>query len=85
MAEVITADSIRTALRKGQPAPVYIFHGEEGFYTDMLSAEIEKLVAEEDRDFDLSILYAPETEPGAVIEAARQYPMMAQRRVVIVR
>lgn len=85
MAEVITADSIRTTLRKGQPAPVYIFHGEEGFYTDMLSAEIEKLVAEEDRDFDLSILYAPETEPGAVIEAARQYPMMAQRRVVIVR
>lgn len=85
MADMLTADSIRRAIRKGDAAPVYLLHGDEGFYTDMLSAEIEKLVPEENRDFDLSLLYAPETPPGAVIEAARRYPMMSERQVVIVR
>lgn len=85
MAETPTADSIRRAIRKGDVAPVYLLHGEEGFYTDLIAKEIENLVAPDDRDFDLTLLYAPETEPGAVIEAARRYPMMSARQVVIVR
>ncbi len=85
MAETPTADSIRRSLRKGEAAPVYLLHGEEGFYADLISKEVENLVAPDDRDFDLTMLYAPETEPGAVIEAARRYPMMSARQVVIVR
>lgn len=85
MAETPTADSIRRALRKGDVAPVYLLHGEEGFYTDLIAKEVENLVAPDDRDFDLTMLYAPETEPAAVVEAARRYPMMSARQVVIVR
>lgn len=85
MAETLTADSIRRALRRGEVAPVYLLHGEEGFYTDLIAREVENLVAPDDRDFDLTMLYAPETEPAAVIEAARRYPMMSARQVVIVR
>lgn len=85
MAEAVTADSVRRALRRGDAAPVYLLHGDEGFYTDLIAEEIEKLVAPDDRDFDLTLLYAPETEPAAVVEAARRYPMMAERQVVIVR
>lgn len=85
MAETPTADSIRRALRKGEVAPVYLLHGEEGFYTDLIAREVEGLVAPEDKDFDLTTLYAPEAEPAAVIEAARRYPMMSARQVVVVR
>lgn len=85
MAETPTVDSVRRALKRGEAAPVYLLHGEEGFFTDLVSGEIEKLVAVDDRDFDLTMMYAPETEPGAVIEAARRYPMMSARQVVIVR
>lgn len=85
MAEITTVDTIRRAIRNGQPAPVYLLHGEEGFFTDLVARDIEGLVAQDDRDFDLTMLYAPETEPAAVIEAARRYPMMAARQVVIVR
>lgn len=81
----MTADSVRRALARGEAAPVYLLHGEEGFFTDLISGDIEKLISAEDRDFDLTVLYAPETEPAAVIEAARRYPMMSQRQVVIVR
>ena len=74
MADAITADSVRRALRKGEVAPVYLLHGEEGFYTDLIAGEIEKLVSPDDRDFDLTLLYAPQTEPAAVVGAAGRCP-----------
>lgn len=85
MADTLTADTIRRALRRGEAAPVYLLHGDEGFYTDLIAKEVEALVAPDDRDFDLTLLYAPEAEPSAVVEAARRYPMMSARQVVVVR
>jgi len=85
MADSPTVDSVRRALREGRPASVYLLHGEEGFFTDLIAREVEGLVAPDDRDFDLTTLYATSTEPAAVIEAARRYPMMSERQVVIVR
>ena len=85
MAETPTFQSIQAQLRSGRPAPVYILHGEEGYYIDALSHAFEELVAEADRDFNLTILYAPQTEPAQVIDACKRYPMMADRQVVILR
>lgn len=85
MADTLTVDSLRRSLRNGEVAPVYLLHGDEGFFTDLIAKDIENLVSQEDRDFDLTLLYATEAEPGAVIEAARRYPMMSARQVVIVR
>lgn len=85
MAEKMTFESIMADIRNGVVAPVYLLHGEEGFFIDRISKELEGLVAPEDRDFDLSLMYAPENHPGAVIEAARRYPMMSPRQVMIVR
>lgn len=85
MAESLTADSVRRDIHNGKIAPVYLLHGEEGFFTDLIAKELEGLVAPDDRDFDLTLIYAPESTPGAVIEAARRYPMMSPRQVVIVR
>lgn len=85
MADAATFQSISAALTKGTAAPVYILHGEEGYYIDMLSRQIEALVAEGDRDFNLTVLYASQTEPAAVVEACKRYPMMADRQVVVLR
>jgi DNA polymerase-3 subunit delta len=62
-----------------------LLHGEEGFYLDLIAKDVENLVAPDDRDFDLSMMYATQSTPAAVIEAARRYPMMSPRQVVIVR
>lgn len=85
MAEAVTFQAVSDAIRKGRLAPVYMLHGEEGFYIDALSKCIEETVPEADRDFNLTVLYASQTEPAAVIEACRRYPMMTDRQVVILR
>lgn len=66
-------------------APVYLLHGEEGYYIDELLKDFEALVPEEERDFNLYVLYAPETGMDAVMDVCHRYPMMAERQVVIVK
>ncbi len=70
--------------RKGL-APVYLLHGEEGYYTDRLVEAFENLLTEEERDFNLYQLYGAQTTPEQVAEACRRYPMMADRVVVILK
>jgi DNA polymerase-3 subunit delta len=72
-------------LRSGNPRPVYFFCGEESFYTDALQEEIEALLPVELRDFNMDILYGTEQTLEKVLGVARSYPMMAERRIVILR
>lgn len=85
MAEAITYTQLATELRKRQLRPVYLLHGEEGYYIDKLVRMVEACVPETDRDFNLFTLYAPETDPNTVMDACRQYPMMGDRIVVILK
>ena len=66
-------------------SPVYLLHGEEGYYIDELVKDFEALVPEEERDFNLYTLYAPESGVEAVMDVCHRYPMMAERQVVIVK
>jgi DNA polymerase-3 subunit delta len=60
--------------------------GEEPYYIDLLSDYIvAQALTEDERDFNLTILYGPQTTGEEVINAAKRYPMMAERQVVVVR
>jgi len=66
--------------------PVYFLMGDEPWYIDAISDYIEgHIIAEEERDFNLSILYGRETDVSSIIATAKEYPMMAEHRVVIVK
>lgn len=78
-------DLARSIAKGDDLAPVYVLHGEEGYYIDRLTALFEQTVPEADRDFNLQTLYAPETTMATVHEACRRFPMMADRQVVIVK
>ena len=84
-APAVTYDSLCRQLAAGQFAPVYLLHGEEGYYIDDLVRRFESILSEEEREFNLHVLYAPEVEPGAIMDLCMQYPMMADRQVVIVK
>ncbi len=71
--------------KKTALAPVYLLHGEEGFFIDHLLKLAEQMVPEQDRDFNLYMMYAPQVEGDTVIDACRRYPMMADRQVVILK
>lgn len=72
-------------LRSSDVKPVYAFFGEETFFIDRLQDAAVETVPEESRDFNLDILYGQDVKANSVIDMCRSYPMMAERRVVIVR
>lgn len=72
-------------IRSGQLSPVYLIHGEEGYYIDQLVKLFEQILPEADREFNQYILYAPETSMNRVGDLCYRYPMMAERQIVIVK
>lgn len=65
--------------------PVYYFYGDEVFFIDLLQREVEKLIPDEQKDFNFDLIYGSDSSPAKVIDLARSFPMMSERRVVIVR
>jgi DNA polymerase III subunit delta len=72
-------------LRSPDIKPVYAFFGEETFFLDRLQDAAIAVIPEEARDFNLDVLYGDEVKVDKVITMCRSYPMMAERRAVIVR
>ena len=82
----ITHEDIIRSVRAGDVKPVYLLMGAEDYYIDKLSDFLtDTLLKPEERDFNLDVVYGLEVTADKVVELARAYPMMADRRVVLVR
>lgn len=82
----ITYEDIVREVRAGDFRTIYYLMGAESYYIDHLSDYIvDKALQESERDFNLTVLYGPQTNGEEVVSAARRYPMMAERQVVVVR
>ena len=85
-AKALTYIEALQEIEKGAPAPIYFIYGEERYLHDELIHRVRlKLVDAATADFNYNLFYAEGSDPDAIIGIARSYPMMAQRRVVIVR
>ena len=81
-----TYQSILHDLHNRKYAPVYLFEGEESFFIDQLSDEIEKNVLDEaGKAFDLVVMYGSETDDMRIVEEVKRFPMMGNSRVVIIK
>jgi DNA polymerase III subunit delta len=66
--------------------PVYLFSGEEPYFIDQLSDAIENgVLSEDEKGFNLTVLYGRDADAQTIIENAKRYPMMASHQVVIVK
>ncbi len=84
--ENTTYEEIVRAVRAGSFAPIYYLMGEEAYYIDKLSEFIaDAALKEEERDFNLTVCYGTDVTVDEVINAARRFPLMADRQVVWVR
>ena len=82
----VTYGSIMRDLKAGKYLPLYYLHGEEAYYIDKICDYIaEHALAPEERDFNQTILFGSDVTASQVADAARRYPMMAARQVVIVK
>lgn len=66
-------------------APLYLLHGEEGYFIDELVKRFENLLPDDDKVFNQYILFAPQTAMEEVIDICRRYPMMSDRQLVILK
>lgn len=81
-----TYEQLATAFRHGNFEPLYFFYGEEGFLADELQELLLKnAIAPQERDFNLDVVYGSDTDARHVLGLCTSYPVMAERRVVIVR
>lgn len=73
-------------IKNGSIKPIYFLMGEESFFIDKLSDYIEKnILSEEEKAFNQTVLYGRDVTVEAIISAAKRYPMMAERQVIIVK
>lgn len=82
----ITYEDILRDVKAQKIVPVYYLMGEEDYYIDKLSDVIvDAVLTKEEKDFNLDVVYGAEVNIDKIIELAHAYPMMAERRVVLVR
>lgn len=73
-------------IKKGSISPVYLIGGDEGFFVDEVTNAIENdIIDEGERSFNMDIFYGMESDPATIVSIAKQYPMMADRRLVIIK
>lgn len=73
-------------VKNGNFVPVYLLMGTEPYYPDLVCDEIIKYaLTDSDRDFNQTVFYGLDTDAGTVASECRSYPMMAERRLVVLK
>ena len=73
-------------IKEGNLKPIYFLMGEEPYYIDRLSDYIENnVLSEEEKGFNQTVLYGRDVSIEDIVSAAKRYPMMAERQVIIVK
>jgi DNA polymerase III subunit delta len=81
-----TLDACLRALVKSGPAPAYYFHGPEDLLKDeALRAILDRAVDPSLRDFNLDQQSAAQLDADTLFGLCSSLPMMAERRVVVLR
>ena len=74
------------ALKKREFEPVYLFHGEDDFLKDARTRElVEAAVDPATRDFNLELRRGNELDAETLDALLGTPPMLADRRVIVVR
>ena len=79
-------NTIISDIKKGNIKPIYFLMGEESYYIDKISDFIEDTVLDEaEKGFNQQVMYGRDATIEDIVGAAKRYPMMAERQVLIVK
>ena len=74
------------ALKAGNFSPIYILMGDEPYFLYKITDYIaDNVLQPEERDFNQSVVFGSDVTAAQVVDLAREFPMMATHRVVIVK
>lgn len=79
-------NEIMAALKKKAYQPVYFLMGEEPYFIDMVSDYVEQNVLDDsEKEFNQTVLYGRDVSTAEIISAAKRFPMMSEKQVIIVK
>ncbi len=82
----LSFDDILTNLKNKIYHPVYLLHGEESYFIDVISDYIEQNVLNDlEKEFNQTIVYGKDINIPTLISYAKRFPMMANYQVIIVK
>ena len=77
---------ILSDVQAGRFSPVYLLMGDEPYYPELVcNAILQHCIPEEEKDFNETVCYGGEVTAAQVVTAARRFPMMAERQLVVVK
>lgn len=73
-------------IKKRKFSPVYLLHGDEPYYIDLITDMLERTVlSDAQKGFDQTILYGKDSSIITIVNAAKRYPMMSDYQLIIVK
>jgi len=82
----MTFAEVMQQIKSKKPLPVYVLHGAESYFIDLLTENfIDHLLTEEEKAFNLEILYGKETSVSAIVDSLAQYPMGSDYKLVVIK
>lgn len=82
----VSFESIVTDVRARRFSPLYVLMGEEPFFIDQITELLmDTVLPEEERDFNMVVLYGADADGTDVLNAARRFPMMSDYQLVVVK
>lgn len=82
----LTIDDLRSELKGRKFSPVYLFYGEEDFLAgEAIDLIITSALAPEQQGFNLDVVYGSDADARDIVSHASSFPLMAERRVVVVK
>lgn len=79
-------ESILSDIASKEFKPVYVLAGEEPYFIDVVVDAIEaSVLSPDEKEFNFSLLYGQDIEVETLLSECKMYPMMSERRVVIVK
>jgi DNA polymerase III subunit delta len=83
---VKAANDILLDLKRKIFKPIYFLCGEEPHYIDLISDYIENNALDDaDKEFNQTIVYGKDVDLVSILGLAKQFPMMSEHKVVIVK
>lgn len=82
----VSFKGLMTELDLKHYSPVYTLCGDEPYFTDKICDRLEsEILNDMEKGFNQSVFYGKDIDTLSIVSAAKRYPMMAERQVVIIK
>ncbi len=77
---------IKNDIKLKKPSPVYLLMGEEEFFIDNITnLFIQNILSDDEKEFNLNILYGKDTSVDQIISICKKYPLMSPFQIVLIK